>query len=151
MLCNVIVSSKSKGGGKFSSQWPGPYMVECFAGDHSTSYHLQHIHGGRVPGEHHGNHLRMSRPRTGSLAQPFGEPVFALNAICKIRKRAMRHYVKVRYAAMFHRDSSEWETGLSGLLNEVARVVLGERGLSSVYNREAWGISRGHAMITERL
>lgn len=94
MLYDHTVSQKLKGGTKFDVQWPGPYVVEGYAGTHQTSYLLKHIHGKRLPGSHPENHLRLYRPRTGILAQPFDqEPKIGPKAIRKLKARAKSRQV----------------------------------------------------------
>lgn len=86
--------------GKFDVQWPGPYLVEGYAGEHQTSYHPKHFHEKRHPGAHHGNHLRLYQPRTGFVARPFGRGrSVGPRAVRELRARAaQRDAIRARCA-----------------------------------------------------
>lgn len=142
MLYDNTVGAKSKGGGKFDVQWPGPYIVEGHAGEHQTSYRLKHIHGKTLPGAHHGNHLRLYRPRSGRLAQPFDrEPEIGPRAIRKLRSRAKARQAPQSFRTVVQGMESQTTTAERNRLCE-------EAGMKprSLYSREGWGIGSRQAI-----
>lgn len=73
MLYDNTVGTKSKASHKLGVQWPGPYLVLGPSEDHGTSYYLCYIHGKKLPGTHHGDHLTLYCSCSSHLAQPFDD------------------------------------------------------------------------------
>lgn len=149
MLYDHTVGTKSKGGGKFDIQWPGPYLVEGYAGDHQTSYHLKHIHGERLPRSHYDNHLSLHRPRTGYLSQPFNqEPIIGPKAIRKLRETAQIRKAPTARVVSLTEEVSPQSHATAAELNKLG-VRMGRKP-QSVGNHEDWVIRGQHAGWVQR-
>ena len=61
--------------GKLTEQWRGPFIIDSFGGDHGASYVLKILGGEPAPITHHGDHLRVFRPREEYLRLADGEPL----------------------------------------------------------------------------
>ena len=61
--------------GKLVERWRGPFIIDGFGGDHGASYTLKTLDGKSAPNTHHGDHLRIFRPREGYLRPTDKEPL----------------------------------------------------------------------------
>ena len=61
--------------GKLVERWRGPFIIDGFGGDHGASYTLKTLDGKSAPNTHHGDHLRIFRPREGYLRPADEEPL----------------------------------------------------------------------------
>ena len=61
--------------GKLTERWRGPFLIDSFGGDHRASHTLKTLDGKSAPNTHHGDHLRIFRPREGYLRPADEEPL----------------------------------------------------------------------------
>ena len=59
----VLLKDSTPHLGKLTEQWRGPFIIDSFGGDHSASYVQKTLNEEPAPNTHHGNHLRIFRPR----------------------------------------------------------------------------------------
>ena len=83
----VLLKDSTPHLGKLTERWRGPFIIDSFGGDHGASYILKTLEGEPAPNTHHGDHLRIFRPREGYLRPTDEEPLQVTRNLRYRRKR----------------------------------------------------------------
>ena len=71
----VLLKDSTPQLGKLTERWRGHFLIDSFGRDHGASYTLKTLDGKSAPNTHHGDHLRIFRPREGYLRPANEEPL----------------------------------------------------------------------------